>query len=783
METLSELEAGLPLDKTDYVELHGTSTPVGDPLELSAIAATFGSSRTPSQPLYVGSIKQAVGHTKGCASLAGLFKSMLCLEKGIVLPTAEVDQVNPKRKLVDWNLALPERAMDWPSSGCRRISVNSFGFGGANAHVILDDAHHYTQAHALKGKHSTTSTKTSLWPKAVVGHSSGKIAATYAAGIPTHEDAIKVAYLRGVYSERVSQGPRSGRMLAAGISEQETHIYPKAMPSECVVIACVNSPKSVTLSSDVEYIDQLEIDILKDSKFARKLRVATVYHSPLMRMVAEDCMSAMIDADNGEPQDTATVPMFSSVTAPLVQIMELVDKKLPSELPYTSILVSGEDAVTTYLKAAGHVWALGMPVSLDNANQNKPSQAVQVAVDLPSYPWNHEKVYWHESAATKEQRLGQKARTDLLGIAVEHQNPLEPQWRNYLRVRENPWIEDHKITGATLYPGAGMLIMVLEAVREITGGEKSAKGIEFVDVHFDRGLVIPSEGSAKTLLRIQTPHDAESSHYNSAIFSRIGEGSWTKHCFVNSSIVSEGTNVDGGSDLASFEWETQISAFDAIKRLPSREVDVKKFYESLDNVGMNYGPSFRNLASLTVSPENGCSHGTVKIPDTRSVMPYEYEFPHIIDPATLDAIFHLLAAVPYLLERLFISFKQPQGAGSVFTGFGQKANRSDKQLAADLVVSDECWSEPKVIVKGLIMRQVSSDLSNIFSDSAMTSEKKTTNIVWKADPESLLRRSEAAVPSYIEIAGLQGWLELECHKSNGLRVLLVGNTLDGDVLS
>lgn len=107
-------------------------------------------------PLYIGSIKPNVGHTEGCSGLAGVFKALVCLEHGMLVPTYGVENINPSLKLSDWNLALPSTTMRWPTGGQRRISVNSFGFGGANAHAILDDAYHYLASHGLVGNHNTT---------------------------------------------------------------------------------------------------------------------------------------------------------------------------------------------------------------------------------------------------------------------------------------------------------------------------------------------------------------------------------------------------------------------------------------------------------------------------------------------------------------------------------------------------------------------------------------------------------------------------------------------------
>ncbi|KID75468.1 Beta-ketoacyl synthase, partial [Metarhizium brunneum ARSEF 3297] len=114
----------------------------------------------------------------------------------------------------------------------------------------------------------------------------------------------------------------------------------------------------------------------------------------------------------------------AALKAPLVQIMESIDAKLPSELLYTCLLVRKEDAVTTALKAVGSLWATGIPILLAKVNREQDLvESPQVVVDLPCYAWNHERVYWHETPATKEQRLRQKTRTDLLGIAVENHCP------------------------------------------------------------------------------------------------------------------------------------------------------------------------------------------------------------------------------------------------------------------------------------------------------------------------------------------------------------------------
>lgn len=454
--------------------------------------------------------------------------------------------------------------------------------------------------------------------------------------------------------------------------------------------------------------------------------------------------------------------------------------------------------MVTAMRAAGMLWTAGVRISLEMVNRNATTEPNNTAlVDLPSYAWNHAKTFWHESPAIKQQRLQKKPRTDLLGAPVEDPNPLEPQWRNHLRVRENPWVEDHKITGTILYPGAGMLIMVIEAIAGMVSTTNEVQGIEFKNVAFHKGLVNPQEGSAEIILRIQLLQSKSGSlsSHSFSIFSRIGDATWTKNCFGQFKILHKKTNsMEAGNNdtAAAFEWHRHITKYSALKQLDSTSVDVAKLYKKLDSIGMQYGPTFQNLTELYTVPGADVCYGTAKIPDTKSVMPFEHEFPHLIHPATLDAIFHLMvvavaggeslteAAVPSMVEKLYISFDLPQGQDQQYMGYAERVYRRDKKLCADLVISDSEWKAPKVVVKGLIMTRVSSTLdgAKVLSREG-ENEKKSTKPVWDLDPYFAMLSSPRT--SFGEISKLSDWLTLECHKAAQLKVAILGRGLNGDI--
>ncbi|KAI1260500.1 hypothetical protein F5Y18DRAFT_405602 [Xylariaceae sp. FL1019] len=148
-------KAGLGLDMTRYFEAHGTGTNVGDPIEIKAIGEAFRGIRPPNEPLFVGSIKPNVGHLEAASGLAALLKTILILEKGVIAPNALLEKVNPEIPLERYNIQIPTQCLAWPVAGPRRASVSSFGFGGSNCHIVVDDAFHYLYSRGLKGNHKT----------------------------------------------------------------------------------------------------------------------------------------------------------------------------------------------------------------------------------------------------------------------------------------------------------------------------------------------------------------------------------------------------------------------------------------------------------------------------------------------------------------------------------------------------------------------------------------------------------------------------------------------------
>jgi NADPH:quinone reductase-like Zn-dependent oxidoreductase/NAD(P)-dependent dehydrogenase (short-subunit alcohol dehydrogenase family) len=656
-------------------------------------------------------------------------------------------------------------------------------------------------------------------------------------------------------------------MLATGLSESAASVYLDNVPDGRIKIACVNSPSSVTLSGDADMIDELERQIIADGSFARKLRVKTAYHSEHMKVIAQDFLKAMGDVKKQLANSGSGTVMFSSVTgheidpaqltaeywvnnmcgrvlfsqalgnvlqssmpragggrgqvrwsavleigshgaleSPIGQIIQAIPIKALQSIQYASMLTRGQDAQFTALNAAGKLWSTGHSMDFLRINhEDEDRSQLQHLPELPAYPWNHSKGYWHETSTTRSIRFPPSGRNDSLGMPVDNQNPMEPRWQNKLKISEIPWIEQHQITGTTLYPAAGMLIMVLEAARQIVGAEVRLRGIAFKDVMFERGLVISSGDSGTETSLSLRPLNSVASSYSFTVFSVSTQGKWTRHCFGEFSIIYDEHFGDvQNEDVAKLQWMHHAAVLKEIQLSSTMKIDTRSFYQDLQGIGMEYGEAFQNVVEAAAGPGSHKSHGTIKIPNTRSAMPYNFEYPHIIHPATLDSIFHLMfvafndgramkeAMVPYSIEHMFINFDQPHGSDQRYTGYAQRTRQQGREAAGDLVISDQSFSEAKLVIRNFTLRQVTSGGAQSATHSMdVTLHRPTQRSVrldWKGDIDfwpKLNSFDGSFENSEIETsatAPLHTWLDRFCHKRAGGRALFVVDGSNSDEL-
>lgn len=149
-------QAKLDPTTVDYVEAHATSTPLGDPVEVSAISAVYGANRANSAPVMVGSVKPNVGHLEAGAGAVGFIKAAMAINKAQYPPQANLKKLNSK---VDWNKSgtgVVQEAAEWlkPSNHPRRAAICSYGYGGTVSHAIIEQSEHSFDAARQARGHS-----------------------------------------------------------------------------------------------------------------------------------------------------------------------------------------------------------------------------------------------------------------------------------------------------------------------------------------------------------------------------------------------------------------------------------------------------------------------------------------------------------------------------------------------------------------------------------------------------------------------------------------------------
>ncbi|KAI0157190.1 putative polyketide synthase [Hypoxylon sp. FL1284] len=158
-------KAKLDPNLTAYAELHGTGTPVGDPIEVRAVSRAMNESRSRSKPLLIGALKPNIGHSEAASGIFAVMKAALMTEAAVIPGVALFKNLNPEIREKEWNVRVHSDTAPWPqgNSALRRAGVSSFGYGGTNGHVIVEAIDNlypwYSHGHAKKSAPYDHSTK------------------------------------------------------------------------------------------------------------------------------------------------------------------------------------------------------------------------------------------------------------------------------------------------------------------------------------------------------------------------------------------------------------------------------------------------------------------------------------------------------------------------------------------------------------------------------------------------------------------------------------------------
>ncbi|KKA30866.1 hypothetical protein TD95_000725 [Thielaviopsis punctulata] len=873
------------LTQTPFVECHGTGTPVGDPIEVRGVINAFGTEGEHGKPTYIGSHKPNLGHSEGASGINSLIKAVLAVENGIIPPNIKFNKPNPQIPFDTARLIVPVEPTPFPACRATRVSINSFGIGGANAHLVLDSAAEFLHTYPgvpppfpapPPGSHTiwprmvvvTSSNMASLnqrvhdikqyldlrprtvlndvaytlanrrshltyrsfavvthsqnepfefekpqisyakppapvfvftgqgaqwggmasdllrispvfaesirtmdaalaklgpaapsWTlekmiaakddetkalfdkpefsqplctavqvgvlqfmqacgvqhTAVVGHSSGEIAAAYAAGGLTLQEAIVVSYLRGwaVKVEQAKGTGTKGGMAAVGLGKTEAEKY--VCPG--VVVACENSPQSVTLSGDEDVLDAALSEISKSSVFTRRLKVDVAYHSHHMKNVGEVYDTAL-SPQLAKSKKKLSVPFYSSVTLEKVGNSEIFDtaywcKNLKSPVRFNdavqSIISDNPDKDLVFLeigphstlqgplrqifqvaaqngrflgknflyiptllrnvpakisltKAAGHAFSFGIPVNFGILTP-PPTPTSKPLTDLPRYPWDRNVEFWNESRLSVAHRFPKYPRHELLGTRGLEGTDLEPTWRNIIAPNDIPWVQDHVVGSDVILPCAGYVSMVGEALRQLSGDDNA--GYTLREVEVKSALILPDNRAVEvmTTARLVRP-------------STFGEpGSWYEFSI---------SSYNGSSWMQLYSAKGRSGAESGYPaKMPlqpthkfSRKVSSEVWYDAFAHVGLAYGPKFQGLASLSAVPGEPLGSSTIKTFDEdiskKSSATYT-QHPTTLDCALQLGLFASTSGLPKRLSAVlptaidFVYVKPASNLKSLYT--------------------------------------------------------------------------------------------------------------------
>ncbi|KAG8160939.1 hypothetical protein KVR01_009203 [Diaporthe batatas] len=480
---------------------------------------------------------------------------------------------------------------------------------------------------------------------AVVGHSSGEIAALSAAGILSLADSIRIAFYRGLYAKMA----KYGSMMAVGISGEAAQDFCREEAFRGrICLAAKNSPSSVTLSGDVDAIREAK-EVFDGKKiFARVLMTDKAYHSPHMEACSEAYLQAMHKCDikplrtgkcvwvssvdgtadrywdqnlddlsgpywianmvkpvlfsdavtttltNGGPFDVAIeVGPHPALKGPVKQT---VRPHLGRQIPYTGTMNRGEDCVVSITQLQGFLWSnFGAAVlDFDGYQRCWQDQVASPTVihDLPTYSWDHDAPIWRESRISRNYRLRSGGKTDgsmLLGHRCPDDSDWEPRWRNFLSLKELPWLRGHSFQGEVLFPSAGYIAMMLE-VAQFLSSEESMSLIEIKNLNLERPLKV-DEGprsiemvtSAKVTYKDEKCIIAEFSCY---VCSDAETGKMDRTCYGCIS-VSLGRPHDDALPARADPLAASVPPLDA-----------DRFYNSVRQTGLEYEDLFKSLNTM-----------------------------------------------------------------------------------------------------------------------------------------------------------------------------------------
>ncbi|KAK4175201.1 putative polyketide synthase [Triangularia setosa] len=531
----------------------------------------------------------------------------------------------------------------------------------------------------------------------VVGHSSGEIGAAYAAGRVSAQDAILIAYYRGMDVKLAcGAGGVKGGMLVAGLSKAEAaELCSRKEFSQGLCVAASNSPQVVTISGDLDLIHQACDYIGEQHKWARILHVDTAYHSPHMEAPSVKYLEA-IEACNLTPsaQNNGTI-WISSVSGTAepdatdlkstywrdnmmkpVLFCEAVTTALDNygpfdgaievgphcalrgpvretiqqifgdsvTVPYIGLLNRGSDDREAFAEFLGWIWTrfafYNSHIREFVLGSVQPELVKSRTPTAPSYAWDHSQIHWRESRLSRQYHFKLAMPHELLGVRSRDDNKHLLRWRNILKLEKLAWARHHSFQGHALLPASAYVVMAVDAAKAAVTG-RTISHVELRDLKFPTGIIFePNLPGVEVLSSLLIENDTTKT---------------LKAFFMLTSVIADGRtdmkkNFTCKVTVAFGTPSTNVLPMRPVPRAETLSANPEAFYNMMAGTGLQYTGPFRGLQSL----DRRCNFASGSL---RRAHP-EDTTRLGISPATLDSC----------LQAAFVTVSSP-GDGAIWTAF------------------------------------------------------------------------------------------------------------------
>ena len=497
-------------------------------------------------------------------------------------------------------------------------------------------------------------------PSAVIGHSAGLVAAACVAGLYSLDDGLLLARERG----RLQASAPAGQM-AIVFADGERVGRVVARHADRVAVASINGPEETVISGTADGVERVLEAFAAEGVNTRRLTISIASHCPLMEPILEAFERVASSVRFAAPRVAVISDRTGRLAGGELRTAQYWSRHLREPVlfsagiqalydqgyrvfievgPSPALLNMGRQTVTDeavawlpslrknqddwqqVLESLGALYARGVDVDWGGFDRDYPRRRVP----LPTYPFQRER-YWIRSMAPGAGWApavdpgSSAARHGLLGQRLRSPRSRDVQFETRISARAPAFVEEHRVYGATVFPGAAYLEMALSAAEEALG--QGAWCLE--DVSFREALVVP-EGESRAVQVILTP--SEPSGHGFEIFSlaidATGKEIWTLHASGRIAAgLARGAPAEGALRL------------DEIRARCDEEIPVESFYERLRALGLEYGPIFRGLR--VIRQRDGEALGLIELAGEASAEAGSYR----VHPALLDACMQLTATV------------------------------------------------------------------------------------------------------------------------------------------